>query len=98
MEEELYPSGGRLGRHTALGELATQFGEALTGSRGALRSMIGEWKKDKDHLLERLEEKTSHRVPRMDDQEPAGCAAWKKIGAAAAIKDLYVEVEIRGGP
>jgi hypothetical protein len=43
VEHELYSSGGRLDRYTVLGELATQFGEALEGNRGALRSMIGRW-------------------------------------------------------
>ena len=41
VEHQLYNSGGRLDRNTALGDLATQFGEALQGNRGALRSMIG---------------------------------------------------------
>ena len=41
VEHQLYGSGGRLDRDTALGDLATQFGEALQGNRGALRSMIG---------------------------------------------------------
>jgi hypothetical protein len=44
VEHQLYSSGGRLDRYTVLGELATQFGEALEGNRGALRSMIGHWK------------------------------------------------------
>jgi hypothetical protein len=43
VEHQLYASGGRIDRHTVLGELATQFGEALDGNRGALRSMIGRW-------------------------------------------------------
>jgi len=43
VEDELYRSAGRLDRYTVLGELATQFGEALEGNRGALRSMIGGW-------------------------------------------------------
>jgi len=43
VEHQLYASGGRLDRFTVLGELATQFGEALEGNRGALRSMIGRW-------------------------------------------------------
>jgi hypothetical protein len=41
VEHQLYLSGGRFDRYTALGELATQFGEAVKGNRGALRSMIG---------------------------------------------------------
>jgi hypothetical protein len=41
VEQQLYVSGGRMDRYTVLGELATQFGEALQGNRGALRSMIG---------------------------------------------------------
>jgi hypothetical protein len=45
VEHQLFQSGGRLDRYTVLGELATQFGEALEGSRGALRSAIGEWTK-----------------------------------------------------
>jgi hypothetical protein len=45
VEQQLYASGGRLDRYTVLGELATQFGEALEGNRGALRSMIGRWDK-----------------------------------------------------
>ena len=43
VEHQLYRSGGRLDRYTVLGELATQFGEALEGNRGALRRMIGKW-------------------------------------------------------
>jgi hypothetical protein len=43
VEHQLSQSGGRLDRYTVLGELATQFGEALAGYRGALRSAIGEW-------------------------------------------------------
>ena len=43
VEHEIYASGGRLDRYTVFGELATQFGEALMGNRGALRSMIGRW-------------------------------------------------------
>lgn len=47
VEHQLSSTGGRLDRYTVLGELATQFGQALKGNHGALRSMIGEWK-DKD--------------------------------------------------
>jgi len=43
VEHQLFMSGGRLDRYTVLGELATQFGEALMGNRSALRSMIGRW-------------------------------------------------------
>ncbi len=43
VEHQLYASGGRMDRYNVLGELATQFGEALEGNRGALRSMIGRW-------------------------------------------------------
>jgi hypothetical protein len=43
VEHQLYMSGGRMDRYSVLGELATQFGEALEGNRGALRSMIGKW-------------------------------------------------------
>jgi hypothetical protein len=43
VEHQLYASSGSLSRYTVLGELATQFGEALEGNRGALRSMIGRW-------------------------------------------------------
>jgi hypothetical protein len=43
VEYQLYSSSGRLDRYTVFGELATQFGEALMGNRGALRSMIGRW-------------------------------------------------------
>jgi hypothetical protein len=46
VENQLFASGGRLDRYTVLGELATQFGEALAGNRGALRSMIGRWEND----------------------------------------------------
>jgi hypothetical protein len=46
VEHQLDASGGRLDRYTVLGELATQFGEALAGNRGALRSMIGRWNED----------------------------------------------------
>jgi len=43
VEHQLHASGGRMDRYNIFGELATQFGEALEGSRGALRSMIGRW-------------------------------------------------------
>ena len=43
MEHQLAASRGRLDGYTVFGELATQFGEALEGNRGALRSMIGRW-------------------------------------------------------
>jgi hypothetical protein len=46
VEHQLYASAGRVDRYTVLGELATQFGEALEGNRGALRSMIGRWNED----------------------------------------------------
>jgi hypothetical protein len=45
VEQQLYSSSGRIERYTVLGELATQFGEALEGNRGALRGMIGRWNK-----------------------------------------------------
>jgi hypothetical protein len=42
VEDRLYAAGGRMDEQSfVLGELATQFGEALRGNRGALRSMIG---------------------------------------------------------
>lgn len=42
VENRLQAAGGRLDRQNfTLGELATQFGEALSGHRGALRTMIG---------------------------------------------------------
>lgn len=42
VEDRLFAAGGRLDRQGfILGELATQFGEAIAGHRGALRSMIG---------------------------------------------------------
>ena len=47
VEHQLYVSGGRMDKYNVLGELATQFGEALQGNRGALRSMIGRWRKKK---------------------------------------------------
>jgi len=50
VEHQLYRSGGRMDRYSVLGELATQFGEALEGNRGALRSMIGQWN-DKDEWI-----------------------------------------------
>lgn len=43
VEHQLYQADGRIDNYTALGELATQFGEALEDNRGALRSMIGKW-------------------------------------------------------
>jgi hypothetical protein len=43
VEHQLAASRGELEGSTVLGELATQFGEALEGNRGALRSMIGRW-------------------------------------------------------
>jgi hypothetical protein len=42
VEHQLAATSGRLDRFTVLGELATQFGEALEGNRGALRSLIGQ--------------------------------------------------------
>lgn len=48
VEHQLYASGGRMDRYSVLGELATQFGEALAGNRGALRSMIGSWNEKGD--------------------------------------------------
>lgn len=47
VEDQLFRSGGRLDRYTVLGDLATQFGEALKGNRGALRSMIGRWNENR---------------------------------------------------
>jgi hypothetical protein len=46
VEHQLCASSGDLQRYSVLGELATQFGEALEGNRGALRSMIGRWESD----------------------------------------------------
>lgn len=43
VEHQLFASDGRMDRYNVFGELATQFGEALEGNRGALRSMIGRW-------------------------------------------------------
>ncbi len=43
VEQQLFASAGRMDRYTLFGELATQFGEAIEGYRGALRSAIGEW-------------------------------------------------------
>ncbi len=43
VEHQLLASGGRVDGQTAFGALATQFGEALAGHRGALRNMIGRW-------------------------------------------------------
>ncbi|WP_168197887.1 hypothetical protein [Pseudolabrys sp. FHR47] len=43
VEHQLAATSGRLDRHSVFGELATQFGEALAGNRGALRQMIGRW-------------------------------------------------------
>jgi hypothetical protein len=48
VEQQLFQTGGRLDRYNVLGELATQFGEALEGNRGALRHMIGHWVTDSD--------------------------------------------------
>lgn len=47
VEHQLFEAKGRLDRYSILGELATQFGEALRGNRGALRNMIGRWNKDR---------------------------------------------------
>lgn len=47
VEHQLYRTGGRLEEYSVLGELATQFGEAIEGNRGALRGMIGRWVGDK---------------------------------------------------
>src|SRR6185369_10678193 len=43
VEHQLAASRGRIDGDTVFGQLATQFGEALAGNRGALRSMIGKW-------------------------------------------------------
>jgi hypothetical protein len=43
VEQQLAASRGELDGYTVFGELANQFGEALAGNRGALRSMIGRW-------------------------------------------------------
>lgn len=51
VEHQLYQSGGRLDRYNVFGELATQFGEALAGNRGALRSMIGRWERQNDEVV-----------------------------------------------
>lgn len=50
VEHQLYQSGGRMDRYSVLGELATQFGEALEGNRGALRSMIGRWNEKREWI------------------------------------------------
>jgi hypothetical protein len=47
-EHQLFQTSGRLDRYSVLGELATQFGEALEDNRGALRHLIGQWVTDKD--------------------------------------------------
>jgi hypothetical protein len=46
VEDQLARTSGRLDGATVFGELATQFGEALEGNRGALRSAIGSWQED----------------------------------------------------
>ncbi|HEV7403025.1 MAG TPA: hypothetical protein VGO11_08875 [Chthoniobacteraceae bacterium] len=46
VEHQLFAAGGKLENFSVLGELATQFGEALEGNRGALRNMIGRWEGD----------------------------------------------------
>ena len=43
VEHQLAASRGQIEGQTVFGQLATQFGEALEGNRGALRSMIGSW-------------------------------------------------------
>jgi hypothetical protein len=43
VEHQLAASRGQIDGYTVFGELATQFGEALEGHRGALRGMIGRW-------------------------------------------------------
>ena len=48
VEHQLFATGGRLDRYSVLGELATQFGEALEDNRGALRHMIGHWVTNKE--------------------------------------------------
>ena len=54
VEDRLYAAGGRMDQQIfVLGELATQFGEALRGNRGALRHMIGrEDEQGRWHALE----------------------------------------------
>lgn len=64
VEHQLYSSAGRLDRYTVLGELATQFGEALEGNRGALRSMIGRWNEKGE--WERLEPSPSDYVTNVE--------------------------------
>lgn len=51
VEDQLFRSEGRLDRYTIFGELATQFGEALEGNRGALRSMIGRFDPEKNEWV-----------------------------------------------
>jgi hypothetical protein len=53
VEHQLDATRGRLDRYSVLGELATQFGEALEGGRGALRGMIG--RRDADGVWRPLE-------------------------------------------
>lgn len=54
IEHQLQNTQGRLDRFSVLGELATQFGEALEGERGALRGAIGRVNK-KSGKWEKLE-------------------------------------------
>jgi beta-lactamase superfamily II metal-dependent hydrolase len=60
------------------------------------------WKMPASNLFQRLRERTSGRVLRMDGDEPdphrrPAAAAWKRIGIEPQVHDLYMELEISGG-
>jgi hypothetical protein len=51
IEHQIAQTSGDLGKFSFLGELATQFGNALESSRGALRGAIGKFDKEKNQWV-----------------------------------------------
>jgi hypothetical protein len=51
VEHQIAQTRGDLGKFSFLGELATQFGNALQNSRGALRGAIGKWDDEKQEWI-----------------------------------------------
>lgn len=51
VEHQIAQTRGDLGKFSFLGELATQFGNALQNSRGALRGAIGKWDEEKQEWI-----------------------------------------------
>jgi len=65
---------------------------------------VNGWRMPATRLFQRLRQKAHYRVLQMDDDNPASCRpgrkpakdAWKAVGIKPVIRDLYVEVTIRG--